>query len=44
MRRGLLNAYLFYSLAEVGMMAEEWQLGYSSKALSRNGERKSSQN
>lgn len=31
MRRGLLNAYLFYSLAEVRMMAEEWQLDYNTE-------------
>jgi putative transposase len=31
MRRGLLNAYLFYSLAEVRMMAQEWQLDYNTE-------------
>lgn len=31
MRRGLLNAYLFYSLAEVRLMAEEWQLDYNTE-------------
>ena len=31
LRRGLLNAYLFYSLAEVRMMAEEWQLDYNTE-------------
>jgi putative transposase len=31
MRRGLLNAYLFYSLPEVRMMAEEWQLDYNTE-------------
>jgi putative transposase len=31
MRRGLLNVYLFYSLAEVRMMAEEWQLDYNTE-------------
>jgi len=31
MRRGLLNAYLFYSLTEVRMMAEEWQLDYNTE-------------
>ncbi len=31
MRRGLLNAYLFYSLSEVRMMAEEWQLDYNTE-------------
>ena len=29
MRRGLLNAYLFYSLAEVRLMAEEWRIDYN---------------
>lgn len=29
MRRGLLNAYLFHSLAEVRIMAEEWQTDYN---------------
>ena len=31
MRRGLLNAYLFYSLGEVRLMAEEWQLDYNTE-------------
>ena len=31
MRRGLLNAYLFHSLTEVRMMAEEWQLDYNTE-------------
>ena len=31
LRRGLLNAYLFYSLAEVRLMAEEWQLDYNTE-------------
>lgn len=29
MRRGLLNAYLFYSLSEVRLMAEEWRFDYN---------------
>jgi|ADGO01.1.fsa_nt_gi putative transposase len=29
LRRGLLNAYLFNSLAEVRLMAEEWQMDYN---------------
>lgn len=28
-RRELLNTYLFYSLAEVRMMTEEWRLDYN---------------
>lgn len=28
-RRGLLNAFLFYSLAEVRIMAEEWRMDYN---------------
>ena len=31
MRWGLLNAYLFYSLSEVRLMAEEWQLDYNTE-------------
>jgi len=31
MRRGLLNAYLFYSLGEVRLMAEEWQMDYNTE-------------
>ena len=31
MRRGLLNAYLFYSLGEVRLMAEEWQVDYNTE-------------
>jgi putative transposase len=31
LRRGLLNAYLFYSLAEVRVMAQEWQLDYNTE-------------
>lgn len=31
MRKGLLNAYLFYCPAEVRMMSEKWQLDYNTK-------------
>ncbi|NLU93147.1 integrase core domain-containing protein [Chitinophaga sp. Ak27] len=31
LRRGLLNAYLFYSLAEVRLMAEEWRIDYNTE-------------
>ena len=31
LRRGLLNAYLFYSLAEVRLMAEEWKTDYNTE-------------
>jgi putative transposase len=31
LRRGLLNAYLFYSLSEVRMMAAEWQTDYNTE-------------
>lgn len=31
LRRGLLNAYLFYSLAEVRLMAEDWQRDYNTE-------------
>ncbi len=31
LRRGLLDAYLFYSLAEVRIMAKEWQTDYNTE-------------
>ena len=31
LRRGLLDAYLFYSLAEVRIMANEWQVDYNTE-------------
>lgn len=31
LRRGLLDAYLFHSLAEVRLMAQEWQLDYNTE-------------
>lgn len=31
LRRGLLDAYLFHSLAEVRLMAQEWQMDYNTE-------------